>query len=215
MSGLALELLDEKGKRIGANFVNLVVRRRPVESLSGLAPVKQQPSSVRSARVEVLGPRLVAVRFDPGDLAAFRTDRPDWEWLENRGKFYGYGRCEVEYHLVLPEFIRDAMPAQVALMAELATKADDQRLDWPAVRQPLDYPQTQQRRYPGKVSVWLSSGPETAEGEATRPPRGSVPPVCWGNSTCRTIRPTRAACYRTWPVTSTAATVTSSARSSI
>ena len=40
-------------------------------------------------------------------------------------------------------------------MVELATKADGQRLDWPAVRRALDYPQTQRRKYPGKATVRL------------------------------------------------------------
>jgi len=151
VGALALELIDNEGNRVAANFVNLIVRRAQPELLPGepLRPTEHSP------RVEVLSPRLVAVRFDPGHFASFRADELGWDWLEDRGKFYAYGTCEVEYHLALPTFIRDAVPAQVVLMAEIATKANRERLDWPQVRQPLDYPQTQPRKYAGSASVRL------------------------------------------------------------
>lgn len=155
VGALVLELLDEEGRRIAANFMNLIVRRLPSEDFP---PGQPQPST-DCPRVEVLGPRQVAVRFDPREFASLRTDEPGWDWLDNRGKLYAYGSCEVEYHLALPEFVRNAIPTQVALMAELATKADVQRLDWPSVRRPLDHPQTQQRQYPGEVSVRLLDHP--------------------------------------------------------
>ncbi|MEE8451875.1 MAG: sugar-binding domain-containing protein [Thermoguttaceae bacterium] len=151
VGALTLELIDDDGNRVAANFVNLIVRRPPLELLPGeqLQRIEQSP------RIEVLLPRLVAVRFDPGHFASFRADEFGWDWLDDRGKFYAHGSCEVEYHLVLPKFIRDAMPAQVVLMAEMATKADRERLDWPQVRRPLDYPQTQPSKHVGGASVYL------------------------------------------------------------
>lgn len=149
VGALTLELLDEKGDRIAANFVNLIVYQALEDS------PRQAPSAEGSPRVEVLGPRLVAVRFEPGDFASFRTDDSSWDWLNDRGKFSASGACEVEYHLALPKFVRDALPTGVVMMAELATKASGQRLDWPSRRRPLDYPQTQQRKYPGTASVHL------------------------------------------------------------
>ncbi len=151
VGALTLELIDESGKRIAANFINLISRQLASTDLDE----DQLDNSQQGPRVEVLGARLAAVRFDPAEFAAFRTDELGWDWLEDRGKFYAYGKCEVEYHLALPRFIREALPSQIVLMAEMATKADDQRLDWPAVRQPLDYPQTQERKYPGKVTAAL------------------------------------------------------------
>jgi hypothetical protein len=62
----------------------------------------------------------------------------------------------VQYRIALPEFVRDAIPAQIVLIAELATKADDERLDWPTVRRRLDCPQTDARKHPGKVGVWMA-----------------------------------------------------------
>jgi len=151
VGALTLELLDERDRRIAANFVNLVVRRLAPGDLEGDTP----QSSLPSPRVEVLAPRLVAVRFGPEDFAAFRADPVGWDWLNEWGKLSAPGTCEVEYHLALPQFVRDALPTQVLLMAELASRSDGQRLDWPAVRRPLDYPQTQQHKYAGKASVRL------------------------------------------------------------
>ncbi|OHB66241.1 MAG: hypothetical protein A2V70_04985 [Planctomycetes bacterium RBG_13_63_9] len=151
VGALVLELLDAKGKRIAANFVNLIVRRFRSEPSAD----ERRDVAKDEVFVKVLGPRSALVRFDPGAFASFRTDDVGSGWLEDRGKFYAHGACEVEYHLALPSFICDALPTQVTLMAELATKADDQLLDWPAERRSADYPQTQDRKYPGKVSVRL------------------------------------------------------------
>ncbi len=145
------ELLDRGGKRLAANFVNLVVR--PV--VGEPAGASGSAAGAQPVTIEVLGPRLVMLRFAPGDLAAMRTDHAGWEWLENDGKLFAPGRVEVEYHLALPPFVREALPAKVVLLAELATKASTERLDWPARTSPLDYPQTQARTYPGKLGIGL------------------------------------------------------------
>ncbi|MBN2476815.1 MAG: hypothetical protein JXB62_19565 [Pirellulales bacterium] len=149
VGALSFELLDERDERIAANFVNLIVRPPP----PGLE-TDQQPSK-HSPRVEVLAPRLVAIRFDPDDFASYRADEMQWDWLNREGKFCAVGTSEVEYRLKLPAFVRHAIPSQVVLMAELATKADAQRLDWPSVRQLSDYPQTQSHKHPGTVKVRL------------------------------------------------------------
>jgi hypothetical protein len=75
-------------------------------------------------RVEVLAPRLAVVRFAPREFAQFRADRDGWDWLDHEGKIYGYGNCELEFHVALPEFIRDAIPTKMMLLAELATRDD-------------------------------------------------------------------------------------------
>ncbi len=150
VGALTLELLDENEQRIAANFMNLIVgEASPL--------VADQPSETGSdyAYVEILARRLVAVRFAPGEFASFRADEVGWDWLDNRGKFYAYGNCEVEYHLALPQFVRDALPTEVVLMAELAAKAGGQELDEPDQRHLLDYPQTERRKYPGKAAVRL------------------------------------------------------------
>jgi len=151
VGALTLELLDREGRRIAANFVNLSVHRAS-EDTDRRTPL---PPPV-PPRVEVLGKRLVAVRFEPGDFASFRTDESARDGLDNRGKFFAHGTCEVEYHLALPKFVRDAIPTGMLFLAELATKADQERLDWPAVRRALDYPQTQVRKHAGKVGIRMA-----------------------------------------------------------
>ena len=150
VGALVLELIDADGQRIAANFMNLIVRSMTT------ADTDQPRAEELAPRVEVLAPRLVAVRFEPEDFAELKTDYTSWDWIERRGKYFATGQCEVEYHLALPEFVRLALPTKVALMMEVATKADHQRLDWPAVRRPLDYPQTQARKHPGRLSVRLA-----------------------------------------------------------
>ncbi|MBN2022918.1 MAG: hypothetical protein JW809_08985 [Pirellulales bacterium] len=153
VGALTLELLDDRGDRIAANYVNLIVRPSGAPADAAGASPRQSP------RVEVLGRRLVALRFSPDDFSAFRADQPMTHWLTPRSRFFGYGHCEVEYRIALPEFVRDAVPVQVVLMAELATKARDERLDWPAQRRESDCPQTEHRKYPGKIAARLAGKP--------------------------------------------------------
>ena len=150
VGAVTLELIDNEKERIAANYVNLIVRPAAVGvAEEGASPAAQSP------RVEILGPRLAVVRLSPDDFAAFRSDSLPVERLRPCGKLQSPGNCEVRYDLALPKFIRDAAPTEVVLLAELATKADDERLDWPARRNKEDYPQTDQRKYPGVVSVSL------------------------------------------------------------
>jgi len=150
VGAVALELLDEHGERIAANFVNLIVRHAPVAAVGRVADMPESP------RIEVIGERLVAVRFAPQEFSAMRADAKPKDAKEHDGKIYAPGDCEVEYRLTLPDFVCNAAPTQLVLLAELSSKADDERLDWPSRRQPLDYPQTQARKHPGKVVVELA-----------------------------------------------------------
>ena len=151
VGALTLELVDEKGRRLGANYINLI--ERPI-STKVLPNGKAAPITC-SPRVEVLGPNRVALRFDPDDFTLFSTQYPAGQWLDRRGKFTGTGNSRVAYRISLPVFVREAVPSQFTLMTELATKSDGQRLDWPAVRGSLDCPQTEENKHPGRVTVSL------------------------------------------------------------
>ncbi|MEE9603131.1 MAG: sugar-binding domain-containing protein, partial [Thermoguttaceae bacterium] len=156
VGAVVLELVDEHGKQIAANFVNLIVRRMPPTEEDELALTAEQRRGLDyNPPVEVIAPRLVALRFDVSDFAALRTDEPAWEWIQGRDKIFIRGNGEVEYHLELPSFVRQALPTKIMLVAELATKSNGQQLDWPSVRRPDDYPQTQQRKFDGSISVRL------------------------------------------------------------
>ena len=77
------------GKRIAANFVNVIAR------------------ASTGPRVEVLGPRLVALRFAPD--APF--ERPPDSALKP-GKFSALDQAAVEYRLPVPEFVQQAGPVK-------------------------------------------------------------------------------------------------------
>jgi hypothetical protein len=89
---IALELVDESGKRIAAKYVNVYAH------------------SSSSPRIEVLGPRLVAIRF----------------------------------------------------ASQLATRAGDAKVDWPSRQKAVDYPQSEERTYPGTVRIQIGDAPATA-----------------------------------------------------
>jgi hypothetical protein len=130
---LALELLDSSGKRIAANFVNVATRTAP------------------SPRIEVINPRLVALRFAPIEM---REQGPDS--AIHIGKFWAAGQAEVAYRVTLPDFVVEASPERVDLLAEMGTHAGTAKLDWPWRQKPIDYPQTDVHKYPGKVRVTIS-----------------------------------------------------------
>lgn len=149
VGAIAIELIDTERERVAANYVNLVVRQSPL----GIPKARAAPAP-QSPRVEVLGPRLVAARFSPDEFAT-RSDAAADEEIAYRGKFCAPGDCEVRYDLTLPEFVRNAIPTQIVFMAELATRAENERLDWPAARRPSDRPQTDAKKHVGAVHVRL------------------------------------------------------------
>jgi len=118
-----------------------------------------------SPRVEKLDDTTVVLRFDPsaslapdesGDLS-LRGDKaatPD--------KYIGYGKGWVEYRVTIPKFIDPKTIGAIDLIMEMAPKARDEKLDWPARKKPVDYPQTDGRKFPSRVVVSLN-GVRTAE----------------------------------------------------
>ncbi len=132
VGAIALELIDGSGKRIAANFVPVIAR-------SALAP-----------RVEVLGPRLVALRFAPDAPSEIGS----LEAESKPGKFSAPNEVAVEYRVLIPDFVGKAGPERFELLAELATRAGQGRVDWPSRTMPLlDYPQTEARKFPGTVRI--------------------------------------------------------------
>jgi hypothetical protein len=134
---IALELVDGRGKRIAANFVNVEARTSP------------------GPKVEVLGLRLVAIRFAPQDVATMAAGEPE----VHQGKVSAAREVALEYRVTLPDFVRQAEPASVELLAELATRAGDAKVDWPSRQKPVDYPQTEERKFPGSVRVRIGDSP--------------------------------------------------------
>ena len=133
VGAVGFELVDSTGKRMAANFVNVVIK--PVN------PV---------ARVERLDDHRVAIRFSPEDFS-------EQEWSKGRrrvaGKASGLGTGQFTYKLALPESVRMAKPLKVQSRFELAARAGTAKVDWPARLNPQDYPQTDQRQWPSAVEI--------------------------------------------------------------
>ncbi|HWE38110.1 MAG TPA: glycoside hydrolase family 2 TIM barrel-domain containing protein [Isosphaeraceae bacterium] len=132
VGAIAMVLEDEAGKKVAANFVNLVVRpERPL------------------AHVERLDDRKVALRFAPEDFAKGRWSGP----TAGEGKAAGQGKGSFTYSLKLPKAVVDAKPESIELMVEAASKAGRERVDWPERVNPQDNPQTDERKWPSTLEV--------------------------------------------------------------
>ncbi|MGA2326492.1 MAG: sugar-binding domain-containing protein [Bryobacteraceae bacterium] len=141
VGAVALELLDESGQRIAANFVPIVAKSAPAG--------RTGPST--EARVEVLGPRLVALRFAPTAVAGKPIDGGILP-----GKLWAANEAAVEYRVPLPDFVRKAGPVKFELLAELATHAGQAKVDWTRPQaSELDYPQTDTCKFPGMVRIQI------------------------------------------------------------
>ena len=176
---IVMELVDANGKRIAANFVNIVVRPTAQQGPHG------QPSPRMESRGCAAGRRCGS--------APTRSQRcPGMAWgrtISGRhGKFWGQGSGTVEYRFEIPEAVLKAQPQKIQLIAELATKAGTEKLDWPNRRIETDYPQTDGKKFPGRrgCEPWEASN--------------------WNRSNWRTIRPTRAECFPTKLIFITAVT---------
>ncbi len=71
------------------------------------------------------------------------------------GKFWAAGQAEVAYRVVFPEWVVAAGAEKVELIAEMGTHAGTAKLDWPWRQKPVDYPQTDVHKYPGKAHVMI------------------------------------------------------------
>ena len=141
VGALTLVLLDDEGKRIAANFVNVVV----------------QPETPR-LRVERHGDHEAALRFDPGDYA--RQKWSEGPTIRTRSKAYGRGKGTLEYRLKLPEAVAKAHPETVGLWLEAAAKGGKEQVDFGKGHlNAQDYPQTDARRNPSTLEVSLNGVP--------------------------------------------------------
>jgi Glycosyl hydrolases family 2, sugar binding domain/Glycosyl hydrolases family 2, TIM barrel domain/Glycosyl hydrolases family 2 len=136
VGALGLELVDSEGKRLAANFVNIVV-----------TPETPAP------RVERRGDREAVIRFAPHDFASMKftegSDAP-------LGKVWGRGSGWLTYKLKIPASIVKAKPASFTVMFEAAAKNDRKQVDWPSRANAQDNPQTDERLNPSTLDVLLN-----------------------------------------------------------
>lgn len=139
IGALTLELLDAEGRRVAANYVNLVVR-----------PDGDQPRIERDPGDD----RAVIVRFAPNDYARKRwsgaTTAPE-------GKVAGQGHGVFEYHLKLPEEVLGARPSRITLEFEAAARAGRAKVDWPLRINAQDFPQTDSRSFATRLQVSIDN----------------------------------------------------------
>ena len=137
VGAVALTLVDKEGKRIAANFVNVVV----------------QPAAP-AARAERGDEHEVAFRFAPDDFSSNR-------WSEKSspappGKAYGRGKGSFVYKLKIPAAVAKAKPLSFHLLLEAASKAGNEKVDWPQRPDRQDYPQTDARKWPSTLEVSIN-----------------------------------------------------------
>ncbi len=152
VGALGMEMVDDSGQRLAANFVNLIARDKSKDS-----PLFGSATPPSSPRVEVLEPRRVALRVAPYDFATSHwegTGSPALFYLRSTArKFFGYGSGKIEYRVEVPQSVLDATPTGLEFLAELATKARHEKLAWPQQTRAVDYPQTDAAKFPGTVHL--------------------------------------------------------------
>jgi hypothetical protein len=118
------------GRRVAANYVHLDVK----------ADV---------ARVEVVDATTCVLRFQPDDVArsSGHSSVP--------GKVFATGSCFFEYELSFPEGLNLDAVDSIELLAELAAKAGDEKLDWPERTNEMDYAQTDTKKHPSEVIILI------------------------------------------------------------
>jgi hypothetical protein len=138
VGAVGFELVDASGKRIAANFVNLVVK-----------PEKPTP------KVERLDDREVAIRFDPAEFAQGRFS--DGVKI-SEGKAQGRGVGSFTYRLNIPKAVVKARPQAVRLLVEASARAGRDQVDWNERKNPQDNPQTDERKHPTTVAISINGG---------------------------------------------------------
>jgi len=135
IGALALVLEDSEGKRLAANFVNLVV-----------TPESPAP------RVERLDEHHAVLRFTPAEFARAKFsggfDAP-------LGKVWGRGTGSITYRLRIPAAIVAANPSSIALRIEAGAKGNRDQVDWMERVNAQDNPQTDARKSPSTLVVAL------------------------------------------------------------
>ncbi len=145
VASLNVEVVDGQGRRVAANYVNFHVYDKP------------------SPRVEVLDEKTIALRMRPGDFSAWSFAGGTYPVGSGIAaeKVAGRGAGAAGYELAIPQNIPVDKLDRVTFRAELSAKAGDERLDWPARKKPVDYPQTdRERKWPSTLRVSLNGATE-------------------------------------------------------
>jgi len=135
---LLIEWMD--GDRVLArNYVHLLVQQEPIP------------------RCRVKDPETIELRFNPCDFAewGFAGTPPAGQGIDAH-KIAARGTGYVEYHIRVPAGVAWDRLETLRVAAELASRAGDEKLDWPATTRPTDHPQTDGRKWPTEVRLLLN-----------------------------------------------------------
>ncbi len=149
VGAVGFELVDKAGKRIAANFVNIVV--------AGERP---------APRIERKSDREAIVRFDPEEFS--KNDFPS-KGKHVEGKVQGRGKGSFTYKLKLPDAVTKANPVSISILAEASSRADRERVDWPERTSSEDNPQTDEKKWPSTLEL-LVNGKSAGRVELTDDP---------------------------------------------
>jgi hypothetical protein len=139
VGAVAMELVDRNGKRLAANFVNVVVRSE--------SPPPRWNAGGTEARLS----------FAPEAFS-----RRQWDAIPTReptGKAQGLGKGFFEFRLKVPTPVVQAGPKRLELLIEASARAGREQVDWAERVNPLDNPQTDHRTWPSEVLVSLNGRP--------------------------------------------------------
>lgn len=145
---VALWLEDGDGTVRARNYVNVDVFEGDRNGQARWSRIEQAVEQTQEG---------YALRFLPGDYAVS-------SWLEPRlgprgSKFGASGPGWVDYALTLPGNLDPATVTRLRLRFEAGARTAKHRIDW---KDPLhilggDYPQTEQRKFPTDVVVWVNA----------------------------------------------------------
>ena len=74
----------------------------------------------------------------------------------HESKLHGLGAGYVEYHVRLPKDLHADAVEGCRIVAEVGAKGGDERLDWPARKKPVDYPQTDGKGRPSDITITMN-----------------------------------------------------------
>jgi hypothetical protein len=135
LATLSLILLDETGQIRCRNYLNIELRGGPSPRL------ERQPDGW-------------VIRFTPTSFSQTTWPRPALEPQE--AKFAALASGWVDYQVKLPAKV-DISPLQrLRLRFEAAARAGSAKVDWPQKIQGLNYPQTEEKKHPTDLTVFVN-----------------------------------------------------------
>jgi hypothetical protein len=135
LATISLKLEDETGQIRCRNYINVEVRNGPSPRMEG-------------------APKGLALRFNPTSFSQSSWTRPV---LDSKGaKFAVRGSGWVDYKIALPEAVDPDDLKGLRLCFEASARAGMTKVDWPQQTHGLNYPQTEEKKYPTDLVLMIN-----------------------------------------------------------